>query len=372
MKRVISFLSSPKIFLITIFWLMILVVLGTLSQADIGLYESQLKYFSSWVLWGWYFPFPGGRLTLLIMIINLFSFTLKPTFWSIKKIGIITIHCGVLLLLIGGGVTAWFSKEGMMSIDEDKSSDFIFSPFDKELVIINSADESYNNIVAINDKLLTKGSFISDPQIPFTIEVLEYYINCTAVLRDGPSLEYRGFAKRFSLLEIDNIKERELNYSGITFKISNSGDNLVDGIYSLLLEQQIPEIIMIGGNEYRLDLRRERTYLPFNLELVDFKKEMHPGTDIAKSFSSNINLRDNDIERSVLIEMNIPLRYKNYTLYQSAFRENPGYDTTILSVVKNYGRLFPYISTIIMSLGLLLHMVLRLPRLFSERKKRVK
>ena len=85
MKRVISFLSSPKIFLITIFWLMILVVLGTLSQADIGLYESQLKYFSSWVLWGWYFPFPGGRLTLLVMIINLFSFTLKPTFWSIKK-----------------------------------------------------------------------------------------------------------------------------------------------------------------------------------------------------------------------------------------------------------------------------------------------
>ena len=334
MKRVISFLSSPKIFLITIFWLMILVVLGTLSQADIGLYESQLKYFSSWFLWLWYFPFPGGRLTLLVMIVNLFAFTLKPTFWSIKKIGIITIHCGVLLLLIGGGITAWFSKEGMMSIDEDKSSDFIFSPFNKELVIINSLDEDYNNVVAINDKLLTEGSLISGPQIPFTIEVLEYYINCTPILRDKPSLEYKGFAKRFSLLEIDNVKERELNYSGITFKISNSGDILVDGIYSLILEQEIPEIIKIQSNEYRLDLRRERTYLPFNLELVDFKKEMHPGTDIAKSFSSNINLRDNEIERSVLIEMNVPLRYKNYTFYQSAFRENSGYDTTILSVVK--------------------------------------
>ena len=237
---------------------------------------------------------------------------------------------------------------------------------------IIESDRKDINVVAINDKLLSDGSLISDPKIPFTIEVLEYYINCTAILRDNPGREYRGFAERFSLLKIDNVKERELNHSGITFKISNSGDSMVDGIYSLLLEQQIPEIIKIKDNEYRLDLRRERTYLPFNLELVDFKKEMHPGTDIAKSFSSNINLDDNNIERSVLIEMNIPLRYKNYTFYQSAFRENSGYDTTILSVVKNYGRLFPYISTIIMSLGLLLQMVLRLPRLFSERKKRVK
>ena len=119
-------------------------------------------------------------------------------------------------------------------------------------------------------------------------------------------------------------------------------------------------------------LRRERTYLPFSLELIDFKKEMHTGTDIAKSYSSKINLHEKDIKRPVLIEMNIPLRHKNYTFYQSSFREDNFNSTTILSVVKNYGRLFPYISSIIMCIGLLLHMVLRLPMLFSERRKRKK
>ena len=62
MKKIISFLSNPKILLFTIFWLMILVVLGTLAQANIGLYEAQGKYFSSWIMWVKFFPTPGGRL----------------------------------------------------------------------------------------------------------------------------------------------------------------------------------------------------------------------------------------------------------------------------------------------------------------------
>ena len=126
-QKIIQILSNPKFFLATIFWLMILVVVGTLAQANIGLYDSQQKYFSSWFLMLWFIPVPGGRLTLLIMFVNLFAFILKPSFWSIKKIGIITIHCGVLLLLIGGGLTAWFSSEGMMSIKEGKVSNSIFN-----------------------------------------------------------------------------------------------------------------------------------------------------------------------------------------------------------------------------------------------------
>ena len=387
MNKIISFLSSPRIFLVTIFWLMILVILGTLAQANIGLYDSQQKYFSSWIMWLWYIPVPGGRLTLLIMFINLFTFVLKPSFWSLKKIGIIVIHCGVLLLLIGGGMTAWFSSEGMMAIDEGKKSNFIFSPYDKELVIANTSNPNYNSVIVINDQLLEKKGIIESPELPFTIEVLDYFINCTAVLRDTdksvdwwgywfveypPNLNYKGLAQRFLLLREDNEKERELNHTGIIFEIFSSSDESVNGIYFLMLEQPVQQSININDQALTLSLRRERTYLPFSLELIDFKKEIHPGTDIAKSFSSDVSLRDRNIDRPVIIEMNVPLRHRNYTFYQSAFRENQDFDTTILSVVKNYGRLFPYISTIIMSLGLLLHMIIRLPNLFSERKKRAK
>ena len=69
--------------------------------------------------------------------------------------------------------------------------------------------------------------------------------------------------------------------------------------------------------------------------------------------------------------MNEPLRYKGYTFFQSSFIEGPEGETTVLAVVKNYGRLFPYISSIIMCIGLLFHLSLKLPELFKKFKERL-
>ena len=199
MKKIIPLLSNPKILVFTIFWLMILVVLGTLAQADIGLYGAQQKYFSSWIMWLKFFPTPGGRLTLLVMFINLSFFILKPSFWSFKKIGIIIIHSGVLLLLIGGGLTAWFSSEGMMAIEEGRSSNFIFNSYKKELVIANTNKDDYDEFIVISDKLLEKEEIIESSKIPFTIEVIDYFLNCASAPRSEPDSNYKGFAERFFL-----------------------------------------------------------------------------------------------------------------------------------------------------------------------------
>ena len=105
-----------------------------------------------------------------------------------------------------------------------------------------------------------------------------------------------------------------------------------------------------------------------NFKLEDFKKVMHPGTEVAKSYSTRINLIENNIPRPVLIEMNKPLRHQGYTFYQASFIESPnGEETTVLAAVNNYGRLFPYISSIIMSIGLLIHLLINLPKMLKKR-----
>ena len=81
-----------------------------------------------------------------------------------------------------------------------------------------------------------------------------------------------------------------------------------------------------------------------------------------KSFSSDINLIENMIPRHVLIKMNEPLRHRGYTFYQASFLEGELSDISVLAVVKNYGRLFPYISSIIMCIGILMHLILKIPR----------
>ena len=90
MKQIIKSVSHPKIFVYTVIWLMVLTVLGTLAQRNIGLYASQQKYFSSYITWlGDTIPAPGGRITIIIMLVNLASMLFKHNIWKLKKAGII-------------------------------------------------------------------------------------------------------------------------------------------------------------------------------------------------------------------------------------------------------------------------------------------
>ena len=67
-------LKTPKLFVFTIIWMMVLVVLGTLAQKNMGLFAVQEKYFSSWIIWFWYIPMPGARPTMILMLLNLSFF----------------------------------------------------------------------------------------------------------------------------------------------------------------------------------------------------------------------------------------------------------------------------------------------------------
>jgi hypothetical protein len=57
--------------------------------------------------------------------------------------------------------------------------------------------------------------------------------------------------------------------------------------------------------------------------------------------------------------MNEPMRYRSYTFYQSSFSIRPDGEFSILSVVQNKGRIFPYISSAIIFIGLLTHIIVR-------------
>jgi hypothetical protein len=58
--------------------------------------------------------------------------------------------------------------------------------------------------------------------------------------------------------------------------------------------------------------------------------------------------------------MNEPMRHKGYTLYQSSFDLSGEKPFTVLHVVRNRGRIFPYAASLIMALGLILHLAIRI------------
>ena len=112
--------------------------------------------------------------------------------------------------------------------------------------------------------------------------------------------------------------------------------------------------------EIAIQLERKKQKLPFALSLQDFRKIDYPGTVKAREFQSDITIQDQDLLWPVQISMNNPLRYKGYTFYQSSFDQQNDIEITVLSVVKNSGRAFPYIASLIIFIGLLLHFMIRL------------
>ena len=358
-NQYIKFIGSPKIFAFTVMWMMVLVFVGTLVQRDIGLYAAQQQYFSSWIKWLWYIPFPSGKMVMLIIFINLSCYFFRPHIFNKNKIGITITHIGVILMLLGGGITSFFSNEGSVVIDEGKTVNYYENYYDKEFIIIDTSNADFDQFLVFDDPLLRIDNILSHNFISFDIEILDYFINCKPASRIYSADEnYKGMARNFFLQELPVEKEYEKNISGLIYKVINS--DAEDGIYINYVGQSITQTIVDDNKEYMLILRRHRTYLPFELELIDFEKTMHPGTNIAKSYSSLVNLIENGIPRKVLIEMNQPLRYKGHTFYQASFIEQGEVQTTVLATVKNHGRLFPYISTIIMCIGILYHMLFML------------
>ena len=368
-RNIYKAISSPKIFVYTVLWLMVLVFFGTLAQKDIGLYASQMKYFSSfYFLFYDFIPLPGGRLTLTLMTINLGTSLFKRNLWKIKKIGVIILHIGGLLLLLGGGVTASFSSEGNMVIDEGSTIDFIDDYHRMELCIVNLSLADSLEYTVFDEELLNEGNKIKYDKLGFEIEIISRIKN-TRIQRRITQVDslYKGFLKEFVLLPKEPEKENTQNRPSIIFRLSGS-QNDADGIYGLFLGQKDIDIYDFKGQQFFTEFRKERTYLPFSIKLIDFKKVMHPGTNVAKSFSSEVNLIERDVPRRVMIQMNEPLRHLDYTFFQASFIEELSGESTVLAVVKNYGRLFPYISSIIMSIGLLVHLLFNLPKTISKKK----
>ena len=130
------------------------------------------------------------------------------------------------------------------------------------------------------------------------------------------------------------------------------------------------QLFTFEGKTFAIEMRPRRYYKPFTLSLLDFTHDRYPGTEIPKNFSSHVRLLDPEAgeDRDVLIYMNHPLRYAGLTFYQAGFMNDDR--TSILQVVRNPGRLLPYISCVMVSLGLLFQFGMHLIQFIRRRGAR--
>lgn len=346
-------LASPSVVFFTLPWLMVLLVLGTVAQRDLGLYDAQKLFFSSWILWLGPVPLPGAYPTLGLLTLGLLAKFLLYSPWKRHQAGIILTHLGVLVLLIGGLVTSLTQQEGYLMLKEGDMSGII-SDYHQRVLRIERDGEAFS-ILPFESISATKFKEIG---LPFNVTIDTLCRNCRPVMHDKPDGR-QGFAQKVTLQPIEPDVSDEANMAGIIFTVAGA-DKDHDGTWLAVEEIPMHPEIEAGGHVYSFTMGRARTELPFEIELKDFRREMHPGTEMARGFSSDVIVHDGGVAWPYHIRMNEPLRYKGYTFYQASFSMRPDGEFSILSVVRNKGRIFPYIASAIIFAGLLLHVILRL------------
>ena len=366
-------LASAAIFYYATIWLTVLVVVGTVAQKYFGLQACLEKYFSAWFIQPMDMPLylPSGRLIMTIIMINLAAKLIIGTKWKAKMIGINITHFGVMLLMIGGAITAYTTTEGNLALREGTSSS-IFKDFHQlELAVIDRSPKDHDAVTAFTDEFFTSDKPFSDAAVPFSFKVVHFYKNCEAVKRDtsADASQLKQNAKNFQFKELPTDKNDQ-NAGGVEIEISGAAAeaNGTDILYNSPTQGVSTATIKdTQGKSYEITLRPRHYKLPFTVHLKDFEKLDHGGTMMARAFSSKVTVTQGDSVEDTKIYMNHPLRRDGYTLYQASFNQGSpsGVEVSIFQVVYNKGQIVPYLAVIVITLGLLIHCLIQLPRLLK-------
>ena len=374
MKSLFQFFSSLKLTVVLLSFSLILIFFGTLDQVQYGIWHTQELYFESFlVVWifpehaplGQYLhwiriPMPGGYLLGGLLLINLLAAHLTRFKLSWAKCGIFLIHSGLILLLISELMTDILAVESQMPVDEGGTSNYSQGFRENELVFIDRSHPEHDSVHAIPASLLKPGKRINVPNTPLSIRTVRYHGNAEIgrATSGSPaeSIATRGAALRMGIIvnpKPETYSEDEINTVTAFVEVIKDEDSLGTWLVSNVMDERFPpQMVDAGDLSYEIALRFTRHYYPFEIELIDFKHEKYPGTEVPFNFSSEVKVthQDSTKNQKALIYMNHPLRYEGLTFFQASFANQD--KTSIFQVVRNPGWLLPYLSVLLMGLGM--------------------
>ena len=441
LKKILTPLASLRITVLLLVATMLLVYVGTLAQQSKDNFKVQKEFFHSWLVYmpfhdhvpfiaaapripGGYM-FPGGYTLIVAILVNLLAaHTLRfklakgdlllvpvlalagfftwhaqasPTaLWVAltsvtaaaalgltalfhgKRTGVIVIHFGLILILVGEMVTSMGQVETQMTLIEGDKQNWTHDVRHTELAVVDPTPTDRNAVTALPADKLAQGDVLKSPGLPFELRVDAYYPNATPTrsLADAPAQPAKATAGQ-------GLRRGLFPSRSFTGVGGDAGKVNAPAAYVTVLKDGKPvdtlmlssalfdgDRVTIDGKPYDISLRFRRYYKPYTIELLKFTHETWEGSEKAKNFQAHLRLLDpaNNVDREVSVRMNQPLRYAGDTIYQSGF--DPENDKlTTLQIVRNPGWLMPYLACAVGGLGMFIHFLMNLGGFLGRLKK---
>lgn len=364
----------------------------------------------------------GFQVTALDPTMRIFWQLLQGTFagavllagcWLVfgKRAGVVVLHGGVGLMMFSELLVGTSAIEAQMHIVEGETVNFVQDIRTNELAVIDSSDPATDTVVPIPQRFLKDGETIKHDALPFDIKVVKYLQNSEldSVNPKDANPATKGIGLEMIAREakagVGASSDSKVDDSAVYVEVLKKGTTESLGTYLLSLLQSRfnesrersgfsdaelrsrtgpfvvkmsePVVVAVDGKPYQLALRFKRTYKPYSFTLKDVRAEKYLGTQTPKDYSSIVHLKMDSpdpakrVDRDdVRIWMNNPLRFHGETFYQSNVGVDPisQGETTGLQVVTNTGWMIPYVSCMIVAVGMLFQFSVALLRFLGRRQ----
>ena len=304
------------------------------------------------------------------------------------------IHFGVALLMLGQFMFGDHQLEQRLMLAEGEATNVLRNLDAIELAIVDRSNPDADQVTSIPVSQLREAaidkSTIKDPRLPFQIEVIEYFPNSglSSAEKAEKNLADRGQGKQYVANERppSGGAKSGMDLASAYIRLQDKqgeelGTYLVSQYFSdwKLLSRRSGqkdenESLNIAGTAYDFGLRFKRIPKPYWIKLDDVRRINYSGSETPRDYSSYIRLVDPTTgeDRQERIWMNNPLRYRGETFYQSSYDQlDDGVESTGIQVVANDGWMIPYISCMLVLIGLVVHFSDTLIR-FVGRQQRAK
>ncbi|EAJ5673443.1 cytochrome C biogenesis protein [Campylobacter lari] len=260
----------------------------------------------------------------LLLGLNLIGVIFYNKLFQKKKYSILLLHLSFIVILIGAGLTRYFSLEGGMHIRENESSNTIVTR--EEFLKITDFDTNASFKFPISFTPLTQKHF-------------EKTIDLNGEKLIVSSIKYTPQKDSITPASLElNINYQKAN----TQIILNPNFTNKQAVH-----------FNLQGKNFTINWGPREIKLPFTLHLKDFILERYLGSMSPSSYTSKIQIIDkqNNIELNYDIFMNNVLDYSGYRFFQSSYDQDE--QGTILSVNKDPGKIPTYIGYTLLILGFL-------------------
>jgi hypothetical protein len=387
--KIFDVLSGFGLATVTLLLLGLLTLFATLEQVDNGLYPTLNKYFAT--DWKSIFllpelngkmvplPLPGGYWMCALLLVNLILGGIIRIRKGWKHIGNLIAHFGIILMLVGAGVTYHFSERGNMAVGEGESSNVAEDYLEYVVEVAEIKDGKSTNIHVIRGKDIVDldggklGKF-KLPNLPFDLELTHYLNNAVPVsaserapdqgqyvadkAADGTGGYY--LAEKPKLAKAEPAEQYTAGcYARIAYR-----DSKFSKPFILAGASFQPFSIRHDDRVFTVDMRKRLWTMPFTLKLDHFTAEFHPGTNRPAKFVSKVTRIENGGEAKVTIQMNEPMRYEGLTFFQASYGPpdaKPGQKMySVFEIVKNPSDKWPEYSLWIVAFGMAVTFLIKL------------